>query len=88
VDSQKITAGQKVTLSAANSTDADGDVLNYRWEQLAGTSVSIGNSTSATASFTVPQGIKAGEVLTLRRQNTRFHWSRFRNLVPKSINKD
>ncbi|MGU3842814.1 Ig-like domain-containing protein, partial [Vibrio diabolicus] len=66
VDSQKITAGQKVTLSAANSTDADGDVLNYRWEQLAGISVSIGNSTSATASFTVPQGIKAGEVLTFR----------------------
>ncbi|MCR9985591.1 MULTISPECIES: M6 family metalloprotease domain-containing protein [Vibrio diabolicus subgroup] len=66
VDSQEITAGQKVTLSAANSTDADGDVLNYRWEQLAGTSVSIGNSTSATASFTVPQGIKAGEVLTFR----------------------
>lgn len=66
VDNQDMTVGQRVTLSALNSTDADGDVLSYRWEQLAGTSVSLGNATSVSASFTVPQGAKAGEVLTFR----------------------
>ncbi|MCV5216473.1 hypothetical protein OFC53_35140, partial [Escherichia coli] len=40
--------------------------MSYRWEQLAGTSVSLGNATSVSASFTVPQGAKAGEVLTFR----------------------
>ncbi|MCV6004295.1 hypothetical protein OFO99_33185, partial [Escherichia coli] len=34
--------------------------------QLAGTSVSLGNATSVSTSFTVPQGAKAGEVLTFR----------------------
>ncbi|MCV5941849.1 PKD domain-containing protein, partial [Escherichia coli] len=62
VDNQDMTVGQRVTLSALNSTDADGDVLSYKWEQLAGTSVSLGNATSVSTSFTVPQGAKAGEV--------------------------
>ncbi|EHR6002962.1 M6 family metalloprotease domain-containing protein [Vibrio parahaemolyticus] len=66
VDNRDMTVGQRVTLSALNSTDADGDVLSYRWEQLAGTSVSLGNATNVGASFTVPQGAKAGEVLTFR----------------------
>ncbi|MDW1900339.1 M6 family metalloprotease domain-containing protein [Vibrio sp. Vb1337] len=66
VDNKDMTVGQRVTLSALNSTDADGDVLSYKWEQLAGTSVSLGNATSVSTSFTVPQGAKAGEVLTFR----------------------
>ncbi|EAS74684.1 hypothetical protein V12G01_00522 [Vibrio alginolyticus 12G01] len=66
VDNKDMTVGQRVTLSALNSTDADSDVLSYKWEQLAGTSVSLGNATSVSTSFTVPQGAKAGEVLTFR----------------------
>ncbi|ELA7830080.1 M6 family metalloprotease domain-containing protein [Vibrio alginolyticus] len=66
IGSKDMTVGQRVTLSALNSTDADGDVLSYKWEQLAGTSVSLGNATSVSTSFTVPQGAKAGEVLTFR----------------------
>ncbi|MBS9862992.1 M6 family metalloprotease domain-containing protein [Vibrio alginolyticus] len=66
VDNKDMTVGLRVTLSALNSTDADGDVLSYKWEQLAGTSVSLGNATSVSTSFTVPQGAKAGEVLTFR----------------------
>ncbi|MEZ8707419.1 M6 family metalloprotease domain-containing protein [Vibrio alginolyticus] len=66
IDNKDMTVGQRVTLSALNSTDADGDVLSYKWEQLAGTSVSLGNATSVSTSFTVPQGAKAGEVLTFR----------------------
>ncbi|MBS9859701.1 M6 family metalloprotease domain-containing protein [Vibrio alginolyticus] len=66
VDNKDMTVGQRVTLSALNSTDADGDVLSYKWEQLAGTSVSLGNATSVSTSFTVPQDAKAGEVLTFR----------------------
>ncbi|WP_337236936.1 hypothetical protein, partial [Salmonella enterica] len=37
VDNKDMTVGQRVTLSALNSTDADSDVLSYKWEQLAGT---------------------------------------------------
>ncbi|EML0283786.1 M6 family metalloprotease domain-containing protein [Vibrio alginolyticus] len=66
IDNKDMTVGQRVTLSALNSTDADGDVLSYKWEQLAGTSVSLGNATIVSTSFTVPQGAKAGEVLTFR----------------------
>ncbi|MEH0089799.1 M6 family metalloprotease domain-containing protein [Vibrio alginolyticus] len=66
VDNKDMTVGLRVTLSALNSADADGDVLSYKWEQLAGTSVSLGNATSVSTSFTVPQGAKAGEVLTFR----------------------
>ncbi|EGQ9109324.1 M6 family metalloprotease domain-containing protein [Vibrio alginolyticus] len=66
IGSKDMTVGQRVTLSALNSTDTDGDVLSYKWEQLAGTSVSLGNATSVSTSFTVPQGAKAGEVLTFR----------------------
>ncbi|ENK2081599.1 M6 family metalloprotease domain-containing protein [Vibrio alginolyticus] len=66
IGSKDMTVGQRVTLSALNSTDADGDVLSYKWEQLAGTSVSLGNATSVSTGFTVPQGAKAGEVLTFR----------------------
>lgn len=33
VDNKDMTVGQRVTLSALNSTDADGDVLSYKWEQ-------------------------------------------------------
>ena len=46
------------TSSAVNlqgsATDADSSVLTYAWEQLTGTTVSIGQSNEATAQFTAP----------------------------------
>nr|WP_181718190.1 S8 family serine peptidase [Pseudoalteromonas translucida]QID24522.1 Subtilisin-like serine protease [Pseudoalteromonas translucida TAC125] len=48
-------AGTKVTLSAAGSSDVDGDSLMYSWIQTAGPSVTLSAASSATASFTAPE---------------------------------
>jgi len=47
-------AGQLVTLSAAASTDADGDALSYSWAQTAGPAVTLDSSTSVEPTFTAP----------------------------------
>jgi len=43
----------EVTLSAAETLDADGDELTYQWEQLSGPTVEFDNS-AASISFTAP----------------------------------
>jgi M6 family metalloprotease-like protein len=58
--------GSRVSLSAANSSDPDGDALRYQWEQTAGSSVSISNLSNITASFAIPAGAKAGDVFTFQ----------------------
>ncbi len=49
-----VTEGDTVTLDATSSTDSDSDTLTYVWTQTSGPTVSLNNSTSATASFTAP----------------------------------
>lgn len=43
-----------VTLSAAGSTDPDGDTLTYSWAQTAGPSVTLSGANTVSASFTAP----------------------------------
>ncbi len=43
-----------MTLVGGGSTDADGDVLAYRWAQTSGPSVTLTGSTTATATFAAP----------------------------------
>lgn len=50
---QTVTALANVTLSGSG-TDSDGEIAQYQWTQTAGTSVTISNSDSATASFVAP----------------------------------
>ncbi|MCC6744593.1 MAG: hypothetical protein IT175_12105 [Acidobacteria bacterium] len=46
--------GATVTLLGAGSTDADGDVLEYRWAQTGGQAVSLSGSTTSTPTFVAP----------------------------------
>lgn len=69
----ELKVGNRVTLSATNSNDPDGDVLSYQWQQVAGRTVSLGSSTEVNANFTIPEGAKAGDVLTF--QLTVSDWS-------------
>ena len=56
-----------VTLNGSNSSDADGTIESYLWEQLpGGTPVQLANATTATPTFTAPQVDANGETLTFR----------------------
>ncbi len=55
---QLATAGSTVTLSAANSTDADGDELTYQWAQLTGSSVVILSANSVATDVELPDSAK------------------------------
>lgn len=46
--------GATVTLLGAGSTDPDDDVLEYRWVQTGGPSVTLSGSTTATPTFVAP----------------------------------
>ena len=47
--------GESITLDASKSYDPNGSISSYEWKQLSGPSISIVNSNSAIASFTVPE---------------------------------
>jgi hypothetical protein len=61
---QTVTSGQLVTLTGSGS-DPEGQAMTFTWTQIQGPTVSMGNSNSATASFTAPQ-ITASTVLRFR----------------------
>ncbi|MFQ3265224.1 MAG: hypothetical protein ACI9U5_001093, partial [Colwellia sp.] len=52
---------QVVNLQAV-VTDAEGDELNYSWEQIDGLSVDIGTASSDTLSFTAPEVIEGTDL--------------------------
>ncbi|MDJ0699725.1 MAG: hypothetical protein QNJ07_07690 [Woeseiaceae bacterium] len=57
---------QTVGLVATASDDDIGDTLSYAWTQLTGTSVTISNADTASASFDAPNVGAGGEVLTFQ----------------------
>jgi hypothetical protein len=54
--------GQTVQL-AANGQDRDGQIVAYAWRQVSGQAVSLGNTTSAQLTFTVPKSFKTGDLV-------------------------
>ena len=58
-------AGKIVVLDGSQSYDMDGEELTYQWEQISGPQVSLLNSDTSSASFTVPAGFLDGLVFSL-----------------------
>jgi hypothetical protein len=52
---QNVIFSSQVTLSAAKSSDMDGTLKTYQWQQTAGTKVVLKNAKSVIASFTSPK---------------------------------
>jgi hypothetical protein len=63
---QNIFEGSSVTLDGTASSIPTGTTVTYQWTQTAGTTVTISNPTSASASFTAPNVGTGGESLTFQ----------------------
>ncbi len=59
-----VTSGLSASLNGTASFDPDGDPLTYAWTQLAGTTVTLVNSSSATAGFLAPN-VAVPELVTI-----------------------
>ncbi len=65
---QTVDVGDMVTLRGS-ALDPDGTVETYRWQQIAGPSVSLSNENQASASFVAPK-VEGGVTLTFRLRVT------------------
>jgi hypothetical protein len=64
---QYVTEGDQVTLDGSGSSDVDGAITSYAWEQQPqGTQVTLSGGSTATATFTAPEVDTNGEVLTFQ----------------------
>jgi hypothetical protein len=61
---QTISEGALVTLDGSASSDPDGTISSYSWNQISGPDAPLDNATSATPSFTAPDVGSSGDVLT------------------------
>ena len=62
---QNVAAGAEVTLDGSASTDPDGTIATYLWEQTAGTTVALSDTAAAMPTFTAPS-TAAAQTLTFR----------------------
>ncbi|MDJ0749178.1 MAG: PKD domain-containing protein, partial [Woeseiaceae bacterium] len=51
---QVVSAGAAVTLDGSGSSDSDGTITGYQWNQIGGTTVTLTNANTVLASFTAP----------------------------------
>jgi len=51
---QSVDGGATVTLDGSGSTDSDGTIASYLWEQVSGSTVTLTDANTAVASFVVP----------------------------------
>ncbi len=65
---QTVNVGDKVML-LGSASDPDGAIETYRWQQIAGPSVSLSNANQASASFVAPK-VEGGVTLTFRLRVT------------------
>ena len=67
---QESHGGDKVKLSAINSSDPEGGALSYKWTQTGGTSVNLSDPNAAEVDFIAPYVEPGGESLTFALQVT------------------
>ena len=63
---QEVRETSPVTLDGSDSSDENGTIDAYLWEQVSGTAVTLTNADTAIATFTAPKVSSAGETLTFR----------------------
>ncbi len=61
---QTVNVGDSVSLNAAGSSDSDGNIVSYQWSQTAGTSATLANTDSVSASFNAPAIAEVSETLS------------------------
>jgi uncharacterized membrane protein len=52
---QEVLGGTEVKLNASGTSDSNGDVLNYTWEQISGPSVALSSNSAEAPVFTAPE---------------------------------
>jgi hypothetical protein len=63
---QEVDEFNLVTLDGSNSSDSDGTVVSYLWEQVPAATVTLTNAATDTATFTAPDVGSAGATLTFQ----------------------
>ena len=63
---QTVRANALVTLNGSGSSDPDGGIASYQWQQMSGPTVQLSDSAVVTPTFTAPDVGKAGTSLTFR----------------------
>ena len=63
---QDVAAGATVNLDGSSSSDSDGAIVDYYWQETSSFGISITNNSSAQASFTAPDDLSTDAILTIR----------------------
>ena len=63
---QDVAAGATVNLDGSSSSDPDGAIVDYYWQETSGFGISITNNSSAQASFTAPDDLSTDATLTIQ----------------------
>jgi hypothetical protein len=70
---QTVSLSSTVTLTAAGSSDQDGNTLTYQWTQIEGPKVTLSSSTAASPTFTAPSSATTLQFIVVVSDGTTSH---------------